>query len=304
MADLPGQAIGAQPADSKSPAPRRRYAVVTPYYRESRRLLERCMKSVQRQSIMVDHIMVADGFAQEWIDHEPVYHLKLETSHGDYGNTPRGLGALLAVSQGYSGIAFLDADNWFAADHVERCLEAAMTLKNCDYVIAKRYFVRPDETIIPFGDEKSHVDTSCYFFLEGAYHILHHWITMPRSLSVLCDRVFYAAANSYKLRSAVVSQPTVYYECLYASVYEVIGETPPPNAKPDPDFSTVSSWLRSLNDADLWHAVRRSGTLLNREARGLAELYVVSRNAACPCGSGKRFKHCHGAFGGSSDERD
>jgi preprotein translocase subunit SecA len=22
----------------------------------------------------------------------------------------------------------------------------------------------------------------------------------------------------------------------------------------------------------------------------------VSRNAECPCGSGKKFKHCHGAF--------
>ena len=22
----------------------------------------------------------------------------------------------------------------------------------------------------------------------------------------------------------------------------------------------------------------------------------VSRNAPCPCGSGKKFKHCHGAF--------
>jgi preprotein translocase subunit SecA len=22
----------------------------------------------------------------------------------------------------------------------------------------------------------------------------------------------------------------------------------------------------------------------------------VSRNAACPCGSGKKFKHCHGAL--------
>ncbi|MNU11780.1 hypothetical protein D3C72_2599030 [compost metagenome] len=25
-------------------------------------------------------------------------------------------------------------------------------------------------------------------------------------------------------------------------------------------------------------------------------LVGVSRNAPCPCGSGKKFKHCHGAF--------
>ncbi|MEO8882239.1 MAG: SEC-C domain-containing protein, partial [Devosia sp.] len=27
-----------------------------------------------------------------------------------------------------------------------------------------------------------------------------------------------------------------------------------------------------------------------------ALLVGVSRNAPCPCGSGKKFKHCHGAF--------
>ena len=26
----------------------------------------------------------------------------------------------------------------------------------------------------------------------------------------------------------------------------------------------------------------------------------VSRNAACPCGSGKKFKHCHGQVGGQA----
>jgi preprotein translocase subunit SecA len=26
----------------------------------------------------------------------------------------------------------------------------------------------------------------------------------------------------------------------------------------------------------------------------------VSRNAACPCGSGKKFKHCHGVVGGQA----
>jgi preprotein translocase subunit SecA len=26
----------------------------------------------------------------------------------------------------------------------------------------------------------------------------------------------------------------------------------------------------------------------------------VSRNAACPCGSGKKYKHCHGQVGGQA----
>jgi hypothetical protein len=171
-----------------------------------------------------------------------------------------------------------------------------MTLKDCDYVVAKRYFMRPDETKIPVADEESHVDTSCYFFLKGAYHVLHHWVAMPRALASVCDRVFYATAKSYKLRSAVVQQPTVYYECLWSSVYQQLGEAPPPNAKPNPDFSAISSWLHSLTDVDLEQAVRRSGAPLNRGAKFVEELHAVSRNAVCPCGSGRRFKHCHGAL--------
>ena len=26
----------------------------------------------------------------------------------------------------------------------------------------------------------------------------------------------------------------------------------------------------------------------------VAGTYVVARNASCPCGSGKKYKHCHG----------
>ncbi|WP_415665627.1 SEC-C metal-binding domain-containing protein [Zymomonas mobilis] len=36
---------------------------------------------------------------------------------------------------------------------------------------------------------------------------------------------------------------------------------------------------KSLSDADPAHWVGK-----------------ISRNAPCPCGSGKRYKHCHGAF--------
>jgi tetratricopeptide (TPR) repeat protein len=40
-----------------------RYAIVTPYFRETRDKLERCFGSVRRQTVAVDHIVVADGFA-------------------------------------------------------------------------------------------------------------------------------------------------------------------------------------------------------------------------------------------------
>ncbi|MCU0940002.1 MAG: tetratricopeptide repeat protein, partial [Burkholderiaceae bacterium] len=101
-----------------------RVAVVTPYYKERRAWLERCIASVKAQDYPVTHYMVADGFAQDWIDHSGVRHLKLDQGHADFGNTPRAIGAQLAVSEGFDAVCFLDADNWFAPDHVSRCLAA------------------------------------------------------------------------------------------------------------------------------------------------------------------------------------
>ncbi|HEX6792553.1 MAG TPA: DUF5672 family protein, partial [Casimicrobiaceae bacterium] len=42
-----------------------------------------------------------------------------------------------------------------------------------------------------------------------------------------------------------------------------------------------------------------STALLARAEAGLASGPVVGRNDPCPCGSGKRYKRCHGALGGS-----
>ncbi|TIS06905.1 MAG: hypothetical protein E5X14_15150, partial [Mesorhizobium sp.] len=34
----------------------------------------------------------------------------------------------------------------------------------------------------------------------------------------------------------------------------------------------------------------------NRDPKNPATWGKVGRNEACPCGSGKKYKHCHGAF--------
>src|SRR6185437_7277399 len=69
----------------------KRPIVITPYYKEDPSLLRRCMESVRNQTVPTEHFMVADGHPQDWIDAEPVRHLKLDRSHRDYGNTPRGI---------------------------------------------------------------------------------------------------------------------------------------------------------------------------------------------------------------------
>ena len=69
-----------------------------------------------------------------------------------------------------------------------------------------------------------------------------------------------------------------------------------PEPPPAPDFSRMAEThidpLTGENDAD-------GDEITSPEGLPPIDpklLVGVSRNAPCPCGSGKKFKHCHGAF--------
>lgn len=245
--------------------------------------------------------MVADGYPQSWLDSEHVRHFQLDKCHDDGGNTPRGVGALIAVAEQYDGICFLDADNWFEDDHIQQCLSAADTRgEGCDFVIARCRYVRPDGSVIDIEPEPNHVDTSCFFFLRGSYHTIHHWITMPKEVSPICDRIFYAAIKNYTLKAATVEKTTVNYVYTWAPLYIGLGETPPVREKSNPDLGAIRKWIKSLNQRNLDILQRLTGAEFNdgelisdtdklNSFRG-----KISRNALCPCGSGAKYKHCHG----------
>lgn len=233
-----------------------RCIAITPYYKEEPHILRRCMSSVQSQTVACEHLMIADGFPQGWLDQTEVRHLKLDRGHGDYGNTPRGVGAMLALAEEYDAIFFLDADNWLERNHVDECLAAAersfKDAKFCDYVIAKRVFRRPDETILPLGEDPNHVDTSCFFFLRGAFHLLPLWVTMPKIVSLVGDRIFLTLLNSLSLNKAVTRFASVNYLCTWPMLYRSIGEPVPPELDPDKvlDPRPIVRALNSLPDRD------------------------------------------------------
>jgi len=222
-----------------------RPVIITAYYREDRAVLERCLGSVHRQSHAVDHIVVADGHPQAWIDLLPVRHIKLDRAHGDYGNTPRVIGALLAVSEGYDGIGLLDADNWLEPDHVAGCVRMADQNPSADYLIARWILRRPDQTALPLPDDilPDHVDTSCFFFLPGSFHMLSHFSIMPQPFAIVGDKVFNLAMKAAAMVPAKLDHPTVNYHCLWPSLYRMAGEEPPPEAKADIDASFLEPWL-------------------------------------------------------------
>jgi len=229
-----------------------RVAYITPYYKEEPQVLERCIKSVAAQTIKVDHFLISDGYPQDWVASRVARHIPLGKSHGDYGNTPRGIGAQLAVSDGYDAIGFLDADNWLDPNHTEECLKTAIgnygSPLNCDYVVTKRRFIRPNLTVANIQEESNHIDTNCYFLLRGAYSFLPVWNLMPKEFSNVADRVFYKSIMEADLNYATNKAVTVNYLNLWATTYEAVGEVPPPEAKPNVEGVRGYKWLAELDD--------------------------------------------------------
>lgn len=230
-----------------------RVAVVTPYFKERREWLERCLESVRAQDYPATHYMVADGFPQDWLDGTGVRHVRLDRAHADFGNTPRALGGMLAVSEGFDAICFLDADNWYAPEHVSTCLNVvANSVDEVDYVVARRHFVRDNGSVIPQrnseDDTAGHVDTNCYFLLRGAFHTIPRWSLMPKPLAIICDRIYRVILEHEKLRRARCGTVTVNYLCTWRGPYEAIGEMPPEFAKSWVDPTDYLKWWRSLAD--------------------------------------------------------
>jgi len=248
-----------------------RCIVVTPYCTEDQVVLQRCIRSVRSQSVGTEHLLVADGNPQDWVDGEQVRHLRLDRSHADHGNTPRGVGALLAAAEGFDAIALLDADNWLDSNHLEVCLNAAASAaRKCDLVIARRRFCRPDGSVLPVQDEpvSEHVDTNCFVFLPGSYHLLSFWALMPKPLSVAGDRFFWAGVRARGLVCALVTEAvTVNYVSMWAGEYLKNGETPPVGAKTVERFEPMRAWLRRLTRRERAAASRLAGVRLIAPAR-------------------------------------
>jgi hypothetical protein len=237
-------------------------AVVTPYHAEPRAWIERCIRSVATQTHSCEHIVLADGRPQDWIDGTGVRHLRLDRAHADYGNTPRALGGMLAISEGFDAIAFLDADNWYEPGHVAACVSTAEAT-GADYVTTLRHWVREDGSRMPYewGDDATgaHVDTNCFFLVFGAFHAVPRWLLMPRPMKMFGDRFFLKSLRTEGLCEGRTQVRTVNYLCTWADVYRAVGETPPAFAKQGLPTERLEAWLQGLRPGDLQHVRRLTG---------------------------------------------
>lgn len=211
-----------------------RVAVITPYYNEDLAILKRCHHSVLAQTIPCCHFLVADGQGREELEALNCRHIRLGgMGHNDNGNTPRSIGALCAMNEGFTCIAYLDADNWFLPDHLESAIRVQRET-GCEIVFTGREVAFPDGELLPQLDEedlsRSHADTSSVVVFEPAFRSLSLWAQMPRELGPFCDRVAFNYLTSH-FRCAWSDHSSVVFETWYWGHFTAAGHLPPANAK-------------------------------------------------------------------------
>ncbi|MFM2357870.1 MAG: hypothetical protein RJA61_607 [Candidatus Parcubacteria bacterium] len=208
-------------------------AVITPYYKESIEIVERCHKSVLSQTHSVTHILVADGFPNDVVQAWNTQHIILPVSHGDYGDTPRLIGSLSAVAQGFDAICFLDADCWFESGHIES-LVSLMQKEKVDIVTATRVLRRSDGSVLGICAESNGTDfndTNCYLISKKAYGVLPFWTLKDKKFSIIGDRIFWSEILKKGYSKVHSKKPTVNYTTLFAHHYILQGEEPPLDSK-------------------------------------------------------------------------
>ena len=232
-----------------------KFAIITPYYKEPRATLQRAIDSVKALNdcgLQVVHYLISDGHPQDLND-DSLVHIQLPQAHGDYGDTPRIVGAALAIRDGCYGLMFLDADNILYPDHMQLAYKAHQEHQT-DLVLARRRMLREDGSIIPYESDTyqniSHVDTGCYvFFGEKIYDVLQ-WAKIPSALSVVGDRYFWKMLSGQSTGNlGIITQPTIGYTCLWKDVYLNAGEPPPENAKLL-NFEVHDNFCNRLNDPE------------------------------------------------------
>ena len=225
-------------------------AVVTPYYKESLGLLETCHRSVAAQEYSCRHVLVADGHPQAVLDDWPVDHLRLPLPHHDIGSTPRLIGAIHAIGLGAELICFLDADNWYAPNHVTNVVNC-IAATGAAFVSCGRQLHDPSGRYLaecPNTDPKRFVDTNCMAFASPAFGLLSQWVLMPGYAHLIGDRVMLHHVRRSGLPTQHMPQASVHYRCGKAGIYRQLGLPVPPGVSEPPDYAaSFRQWVAEGN---------------------------------------------------------
>lgn len=216
-------------------------AVITPYLGEAAAIVRQAHDSVLSQTYPCRHVMVADGPARAEFQGWDAMHLGLSRAHRDVGSTPRFIGAAHAVFHGFDAVAFLDADNWYREDHIERMV-ALHEQTGASFLTSGRWLCSLDGEVMaqcPITDPDRFVDTNCMAYTRAAFPLLTYWTCMPDYAHDIGDRAVLQHHIAAGVHRAHSPEPTVYYRCGKPGAYQMLGREVPAGVAPAPDYDAV-----------------------------------------------------------------
>ena len=219
-----------------------RVAVITPLFKARPEWALECLASVRAQTHACTHIVVADGLPRPPLPGFNGQFIGLDKNHADYGDTPRAIGSISAMAQGFDAIAYLDDDNWFHPQHIES-LVALQQRTGADLCSSARLIHALDGSLLGRCPQNgvSFVDTSCYFLARGAFALCTQWACIPQRFHPIGDRYLWMAAHHLGLRYAHSGLHSSHYRSSLLASYRSAGRTPPPEGREPP-------WQDSLLD--------------------------------------------------------
>lgn len=226
-------------------------AIITPYYKESDAVLLRCIQSVLAQTHLdVWHFLISDGHPKPAITSgvKNLIAINLPVAHGDYGCTPRSVGAVCALNEGADIICFLDADNMFEPNHVSSIVrlyeKAAANEQDLDAVFSYRHIFLPGHEHLRLKEKEDlqhrHVDTNCLSLARSAAFLWPTWGMIPKTLTPICDRVMFDLIRLNQLKGAWTGLHTVLYESNWSAHYARAGLKAPAYGLHDGEISKVA----------------------------------------------------------------
>jgi glycosyltransferase involved in cell wall biosynthesis len=208
--------------------------VVTPVYQTPRPWLSQCLAGVRAQTVPCTHFLVNDGDDSLCAtDFPEAEFLQLPRPHADNGNAARAVGSVSAIARGFDAIAYLDADNWFETDHLQRLVELHQRT-GAAVCTAARNLVDLEGRLLgrcPEVDGEKFADTSSLFFTRAAFGLVAVWYRMPHALTPICDRVVWKAVLEGGYSRAHSNAATVNFRTGYRAHYTHFGKTPPSGSK-------------------------------------------------------------------------
>lgn len=207
-----------------------RIALITSYAGEDIDIIERCHKSITKQTVPCAHIIVSDGYEMNFTMMWNCQIIQTSHRHANYGDTPKWIGVMSALAQGFDYIGFVDADDWVSEDHVELLLKL-MKWSKIDIAVASRNLVTPKGKNINIPEGPDEWQNHCVLMKRDAAVKLLSLGAKDQKTSKVGDRVMYMVCDKNKITYGRSFNRTYNYTTFWKQHYIVAGLTPPLNAK-------------------------------------------------------------------------